>query len=247
MASKILVIDDDEEIAQLVCLWIERKGYEAIVAKNGLEGLRELHRERPDLVILDVMMPEMDGWDVCQRIREISDVPIIFLTAKAETADKIMGLNLGADDYMTKPFEFSELVARVEAALRRAGGAADWTPALFEDDGLVVDFQNHQVFRDGQNVKLSPTEFKVLACLLRNAGRVATQDQLLSDVWGSEYSGALGYVKLYVRYLRQKLERDPSRPKWIRTERGVGYKFVRSSSSGIGKATLKAPRASGRR
>lgn len=231
MRTKVLVVDDDEEIAELVSRWLKIKGYEAVTARDGSDGLRQVYKERPGLVILDIMMPGMDGWSVCRRIREMSDVLIIMLSAKAETEDRIMGLDLGADDYLTKPFESNELLARVAAILRRAESSQDWGPSIFEADGLAVDFRNRQVLRDGQEVKLSPKEFKILAYLLQNSGRVATQDQILSHVWGPEYAGAApGYVKLYVRYLREKLEKDPSRPRLILTERGVGYRFAKVPS-----------------
>jgi len=231
MQTKVLVIDDDEEIAHLVGRWLQRKGYEAITAKDGPEGLRLFYKERPDLVILDVMMPEMDGWDVCRRVREVSDVPVIMLTAKAEPTDKITGFDLGADDYVTKPFEFPELLARVGATLRRVEGVRDRGPLVFESGDLVVDFRNREVFLAGRNVRLSPKEYSILSMLLQNSGRVVTHEQILSHVWGPEYVGATGYVKLYIRYLREKLEKDPSHPKLIVTERGVGYRFAKAPAS----------------
>lgn len=233
MQKKILIIDDDEEISELISRWLELRGYRAVTAYNGTEGLRQIYKERPDLVILDIMMPGMDGWSVCRRIREMSEIPVIILSARAEPADRIMGLDLGADDYITKPFEYGELLARVAAILRRTDSSQERSPSLFEVDGLAVDFRNRNVMRDGCEVKLSPKEFKVLAYLLQNPGRVVTQDQILAHVWGPEYAGAApGYVKLYVRYLREKLEKDPSRPRLILTERGVGYRFARMECSG---------------
>ncbi len=236
MSHKLLLIDDSEDIQKLVGMFLERDGYKVISASNGKEGLRALAKIRPDLVLLDIMMPEVDGWVTCQRIREISSVPIIMLTAKTQERDIVRGLELGADDYVTKPFDPAELRARIRALLRRAKEATtdDSAPLVLDDGWLHIDMGKRIVKTDGTQVDLTPTEFRLLAALIQKLDCVIPHRQLLSQVWGPEYTEEVHYLKLYVRYLRQKLEQDPSNPQYLLTEWGVGYRFrnINSGSSG---------------
>lgn len=226
--DKILVVDDDTTLLNLLEQSLGKAGYEVITATNGLNGLQRMYEERPDLIILDVMMPGMDGWETCRRIREMSQVPIIMLTAKDEEADKIKGFEHGVDDYVTKPFSFAELTARVAAVLHRTRQRPPRRrPAIHHVNDLVIDLENRRVTKDGEVLDLTPTEYRLLATLVENAGRVLSHEQLLADVWGPEYVDDTGYVKRYIWYLRQKLEDDPSKPKYILTERGFGYRFRR--------------------
>ena len=228
VGDKILVIDDDATLLDLLRQSLGKAGYKVITATNGLSGLQRMYEERPDLIILDVMMPRMDGWETCRRIREMSQVPIIMLTAKDEEADKIKGFEHGVDDYVTKPFSFAELTARVAAVLHRTHQRPTRRrPAIYRVEDLVIDLENRRVTKDGEVLDLTPTEYRLLATLVENAGRVLSHEQLLSDVWGPEYVDDTGYVKRYIWYLRQKLEDDPSRPRYILTERGFGYRFRR--------------------
>jgi two-component system KDP operon response regulator KdpE len=230
MASgdKILVIDDDTTLLSLLQQSLEKAGYDVITAANGLTGLQKMYEEHPDLIVLDVMMPRMDGWETSRRIREMSQVPIIMLTAKDEEDDKIKGFEHGVDDYVTKPFSFAELTARVGAVLHRTRQRPPHRkPAIYRVNELMIDLENRRVTKNGDVLDLTPTEYRLLATLVENAGRVLSHEQLLSDVWGPEYVDDTGYVKRYIWYLRQKLEDDPSNPKYILTERGFGYRFRR--------------------
>ncbi|NMC79071.1 MAG: response regulator transcription factor [Chloroflexi bacterium] len=223
----ILVIDDEERMARFIRLNLEQDGFQVVEAYRGMEGIQTLRDAMPDLVLLDIMLPDIDGFEVLRMIREISSVPIIMLTAKGEENDRVKGLELGADDYVTKPFSPRELVSRVRAVLRRTEGAGIVSKDLIEvDDRLKIDFGRREVWVDGELVKLRPTEYRLLYHLVQNAGWVMTYDQLLSKVWGYEYRDETHYVRLYVNYLRQKLEKDPANPQYILTERGVGYRFV---------------------
>ncbi|MCC6628497.1 MAG: response regulator transcription factor [Chloroflexi bacterium] len=225
-SAKVLIVDDEQEITDLLRLWLEREGYTAVTAHSASDALRQLYQQHPDLVVLDIMMPHMDGWQVCQRIREVSDAPVIMLTARTETDDKVLALTLGADDYLTKPFEFPELLARVKALLRRSTLATTRPESVIFDDGyLRVDFERHRVWIKEQPVKLSPLEFRMLSYLIQQRGWVVTHDQLLDNVWGPHCVYDSSYVKLYVKYLRNKIEEDASNPRYIRTEWGVGYFF----------------------
>jgi DNA-binding response OmpR family regulator len=224
---RILVVDDEERMARFIHLNLEYDGFEVIEAYDGMEAIRRLRDTMPDLVVLDVMLPDIDGFEVLKLVREISAVPVIMLTAKGEEEDRVHGLELGADDYVTKPFSPRELVSRVRAVLRRTESAGTASHELMEvDDRLKIDFGRREVWVEGQIVKLRPTEYRLLYHLVQNAGWVQTYDQLLSKVWGYEYRDEPHYVRLYVNYLRQKLEADPPNPKYILTERGVGYRFV---------------------
>ena len=222
----ILLIDDDQDLAKMVQLSLEREGYQTVIAHSGLEGLREAYRVQPDLVILDIMMPEMSGWEVCQRLVEISNVPILMLTARGAEADIVKGLRLGADDYLAKPFSVAEFIARIQALLRRAGSQAQTDkPDTYSVRNLTIDLSRRLVMRGGEVVDLTPTEFKLLECFVIHSGRVLPHQFLLSEVWGPEYSGETSYLKLYVSYLRKKIEEDSANPELIVTEWGVGYRF----------------------
>lgn len=226
MTDRILIVDDDLTLIELLSQCLEKTGYKVLSATNGIDGLQMVYKNKVDLIILDVMMPRMDGWETCSRIREISDVPIIMLTAKDEEADALKGFQCGVDDYVTKPFSFAELTARVKAILQRARKAPpDKQRRVYVFDELVVDADNSQVTVRGKPVSLTPTEFQLLLNLAENAGRILSHEQLLSQVWGPEYVGETGYVKRYVWYLRQKIEDDPSNPQYILTERGFGYRL----------------------
>lgn len=206
---------------------LEHDGFEVIEASSGTQALEALRDRLPDLILLDVMMPDMDGFETLQMIREISTVPVIMLTAKGEEDDRVRGLELGADDYIPKPFSPREMVSRVKAVLRRTElpSAAPHEP-IAVDDRLTIDFDRREVFVEGELVSLRPTEFKLLYHLVQNAGWVVPHDQLLAKVWGYEYRDETHYLRLYINYLRSKLEQDPSNPRYILTERGVGYRFV---------------------
>lgn len=224
----ILVVDDEERMVRFVRLNLEHDGFQVISAYRGYQALDLLRQDIPDLVLLDVMMPDLDGFEVLRIIRENNTVPVIMLTAKGEEDDRVKGLELGADDYITKPFSPRELVSRVKAVLRRTEGAnpAAKAEVIEVDERLKLDFGRREVYVEGELVKLRPTEYRLLYHLVQNAGWVMTYDQLLAKVWGYEYRDEAHYVRLYVNYLRQKLEKDPSNPVYILTERGVGYRFV---------------------
>jgi DNA-binding response OmpR family regulator len=223
----ILVVDDEERMARFVHLNLEHDGFRVVEAYRGLQAIQALRDSLPDLILLDIMLPDMDGFEVLKMIREVSSVPVIMLTAKGEEDDRVRGLELGADDYVTKPFSPRELVSRVRAVLRRAEAVSSGPHELIEvDDRLKIDFGRREVWVDGALVKLRPTEYRLLYHLVQNAGWVLTYDQLLSKVWGYEYRDEPHYVRLYINYLRQKIEKDPANPQYILTERGVGYRFV---------------------
>lgn len=224
---RILVVDDERRMVGFIRLNLEQDGFEIIEAFNGTDALNRLRDSLPDLILLDVMMPDIDGFEVLRTIREISQVPVIMLTAKGEEDDKVKGLELGADDYVTKPFSPRELVSRVRAVLRRGATFDEDEEGVIDvDDRLKIDFGRREVWVDGELVKLRPTEYRLLYHLVRNAGWVLTHDQILTKVWGYEYRDEPHYVRLYINYLRKKIERDPADPKYILTERGVGYRFV---------------------
>lgn len=223
----ILVVDDEERMARFIRLNLEHDGFQVIEAHKGMDAINELRTKMPDVVLLDVMMPDIDGFETLQLIRETSSIPVIMLTAKGEEDDRVRGLELGADDYVTKPFSPRELVSRVRAVLRRVeSSSAAESGAIHVDEHLKIDFGRREVRLDGELVKLRPTEYRLLYHLVQNAGWVLTYDQILAKVWGYEYRDEPHYVRLYVNYLRQKLEKDPANPIYILTERGVGYRFV---------------------
>ncbi|PKO05584.1 MAG: DNA-binding response regulator [Chloroflexi bacterium HGW-Chloroflexi-3] len=223
----ILVVDDEERMARFIRLNLEHDGFQVVEAYRGMQALQQYRDSLPDLVLLDVMMPDIDGFEVLSMLRDISNVPVIMLTAKGEEDDRVRGLELGADDYVTKPFSPRELVSRVRAVLRRTDSSSTDSPDVIEvDEHLKLDFSKREIWLDGELVKLRPTEYRLLYHLVKNAGWVLTYDQILSRVWGYEYRDEPHYVRLYINYLRQKIEKDPSNPIYILTERGVGYRFV---------------------
>jgi DNA-binding response OmpR family regulator len=223
----ILVVDDEPRMTRFIRMNLELEGYQVIEAQNGLEALDKARTNLPALVILDVMMPELDGFDTLEMLREVSTVPVIMLTVRSDEEDKVRGLELGADDYVTKPFGARELASRVRAVLRRTQSPVTPEDAVLSiDDRLSVDFNSREVIVEGQRIKLRPTEFRMLYHLIENAGWVVPHETLLAKVWGYEYREEIQYLRLYVTYLRQKIEPDPSHPRYILTERGVGYRFV---------------------
>jgi two-component system KDP operon response regulator KdpE len=224
---RILVVDDEERMVRFIRLNLEHDGFSVIEANRGQQAIDRIRTGLPDLVLLDVMMPDMDGFEVLRTIREISQLPVIMLTAKNEEDDRVKGLELGADDYITKPFSPRELVSRVKAVLRRTEAASTNIHGIIEvDEHLRMDFDRHEIWLDGQLVDLRPTEYRLLYHLVQNAGWVLSHDQILTNVWGYEYRDQPHYVRLYINYLRKKLEADPTNPVYILTERGVGYRFV---------------------
>jgi two-component system KDP operon response regulator KdpE len=226
MAEKILVIDDDDTTVQLISLLLERRNYEVVKANRAEDGLRKAYRTHPDLVLLDIMMPDMDGWEVCRRLRELSEVPIIFLTARTEIRDVVRGLEMGADDYIIKPYDNDELIARVRAHLRRSPQPAVSEELVFNGGEFRVNFLNREVRVRNRTIHLTPKEFNLLGVMVRNSGRVITRAELVKEAWGPEYSDAIDNLKLYIHYLRQKIEQDPEHPEYILTSRGVGYRFA---------------------
>ncbi|MEL6309255.1 MAG: response regulator transcription factor [Chloroflexota bacterium] len=224
----MLVVDDEPRMIGFIRMNLELEGHQVIEAHNGLEALESVRTQLPDIVILDVMMPELDGFETLRMLREFSDIPVIMLTAKGDENDKVYGLELGADDYVTKPFGPRELSSRIKAVMRRwKNPATSPDDAILEIDGhLSVDFNQREVIVEGERVKLRPTEYRLLYHLIENAGWTVPHDQLLAKVWGYEYRDEAHYVRLYVNYLREKIEEDPSNPQYILTERGVGYRFV---------------------
>ena len=227
MKRRILVVDDEPRMRRFVHMNLDLEGYEVIEADNGLSALAKVRDGEPDLVVLDVMMPDLDGFETLARIREVSAVPVIMLTVKADEEDRIRGLDLGADDYVTKPFSPRELSSRIRAVLRRAEPAKPGVgEPLVIDDDLAIDFPRRTVIVRGEQVKLRPTEYRLLQQLVENAGWIVPQEVLLSKAWGPEYRDDNQLLRLYVTYLRKKIEPDPANPRYILTERGVGYRFV---------------------
>ena len=225
--TKLLIIEDDADLVKALELYFSRAGYEVVTAANGLEGLQVLYKERPDIVILDIAMPKLDGWEVCRRIRELSQVPVVILTARVQEDERVKGLKLGADDYVVKPFSLKELDARLEAVLRRARAARPMKEGvIFANNELVIDSDRLIVTREGRHVELTPTELRLLLFLAENEGRVLTHKQMLEKIWGAEYVDDVDYVKLFVYRLRRKIESDAENPRYILSERGIGYRFV---------------------
>jgi two-component system KDP operon response regulator KdpE len=224
---RILIVDDEKRMVRFIRLNLEHDGFQVISAYNGKEALDQVRNALPDLILLDVMMPDIDGFQVLEKIREFSSVPVIMLTAKGEEDDRVRGLELGADDYVTKPFSPRELVSRVRAVMRRISSLEGSTASIIHvDDNLKLDFSRREVWLKGKLIQLRPTEYRLLYHLVQNAGWVLTHEQILTKVWGYEYRDEPHYVRLYVNYLRKKIEDDPSSPKYILTERGIGYRFV---------------------
>jgi two-component system, OmpR family, KDP operon response regulator KdpE len=226
VADTVLIVEDEPEFADLVALWVGQAGYRTIGARTGSEALRTFYEDHPDLVILDVALPGLDGWQVLERLREFSRVPILMLTARGSEAEKIRGLKLGADDYVTKPVSFPELVARVEAALRRAATSAPERPRRSRYNDLVVDLDDHRARLRGTEIPLTPTEFRLLAFLVERAGQLVTHDQTLKGVWGAGYDRDVHLLRMTVRNLRLKLESVAPGETFIVTEYGLGYRLV---------------------
>lgn len=228
MSEKVLVVDDDTGLLTLLQLGLEREGFTVVTADNGKDGLRRAYETRPDVVILDIAMPEMDGWQVCQRLRHMCDTPIIMLTARSDQKDVLRGFSLGVDDYLTKPCSFDELKARISTVLRRAKSSSDddaWRD-VYDDGTLHIDLRDGTVMRRGEVINLTPTESRLLLCLVGRKGQIVSHRELLVSVWGPEYAEEVGYLSVYVRYLRRKVEDDPSDPRYIHTRWGVGYYFA---------------------
>jgi len=224
--TRVLVVDDELSIIKFLRATLESRGYEVFAAMNGIEAIQKAAIELPDIVILDIMMPEMDGFDACQRLREWSQVPIIMLSARSDEKDKVKCLNLGADDYLTKPFGVNELVARVNAVLRRVKtAAATSVEPSFECGDLTVNFAERRITVGSSEVKLTPTEYSLLRELVLNANKVLTHSMLLARVWGQEYGQEREYLRVFVGRLRKVMEADPENPKYIITVPHVGYKF----------------------
>jgi two-component system KDP operon response regulator KdpE len=222
---KLLIIEDDATLARAVAIGLGLRGYDVRTAGDGPTGLQLAAEWEPDLVILDIMMPGMDGWEVCRRLRETSDTPVIMLTAKGLQEHVIRGLTLGADDYVKKPFDLRELELRVEAVLRRPRPREAEESAVFDDGRLRIDLERRLVLRGGEPVHLTPTEFRLLACLVRGRGRPVAHQELLRVAWGPGYVEETANLAVYIRYLREKLEETPGSPRYICTEWGVGYRF----------------------
>jgi two-component system alkaline phosphatase synthesis response regulator PhoP len=224
MKTKILLVDDDQSLLHLLSQYLRENNFQVFEAPNGSAGLRLAFNERPELVLLDVMLPGMDGWEVCTRLRELSDVPIIMVTAKTTEEDKLRGFRLGVDDYVTKPFSFVELVARIQAVLARSKAAGQKETGYLVHGDILLNMEKYQASIEGRTLDLTPTEFKLLEALVRRKGRVASEWELIQDVWGTTRDDP-SLVRRYILILRKKLERDPSNPLWIRTVRGFGYRM----------------------
>ena len=226
-AKTVLVVEDEASLVSTLSYNFRKHGFRVLSANDGVDGLRQARAARPDVVVLDLMLPKMDGLEVCRRLRAESDVPILMLTARGEELDRVVGLELGADDYLTKPFGMRELMARVRALLRRSGQQAPEEATRIIVGAIEIDLRGRSVTRDAREVALKPKEYDLLVYLARNAGQVFTRDQLLEKVWGYDFFGGSRTVDVHIRWLREKLEAEPARPRHLLTVRGVGYKFVR--------------------
>ncbi len=223
---RVLVVDDEARMINFIRMNLELEGVHVLGASNGIEALDQVRRHIPDVILLDIMMPQLDGYETLRALREFSTVPVIMLTAKGEDEDIVRGLELGADDYISKPFSMRVLTSRIKAVLRRVQSATEHGLAVLKiDDRLSVDFNQHEVIVEGQRIKLRPTEYRMLYHLIENVGWTVPHEQLLAKVWGYEYRDETHYVRLYINYLREKIEKDPANPKYILTERGIGYRF----------------------
>ncbi len=223
---RVLVVDDEVDMLEMLKIILTAAGFEVIPAVDGSSGLRSAYQHHPDAVLLDVMMPGLDGFEVCRRMRDLTDAPIIFVTAKADIEDIVAGFAAGADDYLVKPFHQAELLTRLTAALRRSvERTEEKEQVMFPSPSIMLDCDRHELEVSSRKVYLTPNEFKILRLLVRHAGRVLSTDAILSQVWGPEYIGEPDLVKQYIYRLRQKIEPDPDNPRYIRTVRGEGYYF----------------------
>jgi DNA-binding response OmpR family regulator len=231
MADKILIVEDDKKTASLIKLYLEREGFQTVIAYDGQQALELVKQYGPIFVILDLMLPLVDGWEVCRRLRQFSDVPILMLTARGEEIDRVSGLTLGADDYVVKPFSPRELVARVKAILRRRRLEAPGQEKILSFEGLIIDLEKHKVTLEGQSVLLTPHEFKLLHTLMGAPGKVFTREELLDRLYPRNEATVIGrVVDVHIGKLRQKIEKDPSDPRYILTVRGIGYQFAEIKS-----------------
>ncbi len=224
---KIMVVDDDPDVVEAISLSfnLQWPGSTVVGLGTGRAALQRFSQENPDVILLDIGLPDIDGFEVCRKLREQSNVPILMITARGEEIDKVRGLELGADDYVTKPFGYLELSARIKAVLRRTALPTSSPAANFKAGSLQINFAAHEVRVRGEVVRLTPTEYKLLDQLTRNAGQVMLHDTLLQRVWGPEYKGEIDYLRIYIRRLRERIEADPQHPQMILTERGIGYRF----------------------
>jgi two-component system KDP operon response regulator KdpE len=224
MPAKVLLVDDDPTLLRFLREYMEREGYTVLTAERGQQGLRLFYDHHPDLVVLDVMMPGMDGWEVCARLRELAETPVIMLTAKTSESDKLRGFRLGVDDFVTKPFSLAELAARIRAVMGRT--QLDETQgAVHQAGSLAVDVRKHEVRLDGRPLDVTPTEFRLLACLAGRAGEAVAQEALVDQVWGEDRQGGASALRRYIWFLRQKIEADPDHPQRLVTVRGFGYRL----------------------
>lgn len=221
----LLLVDDDTTLLRFLTEYLEREGYSVRTAERGQAALREFYEARPDIVVLDVMMPGMDGWEVCARLRELADTPVILLTAKTSEADKLRGFRLGVDDYITKPFSLAELGARLRAVLARTAGRRSGQTSVLQVGGLAVDLGRREATLDGRAVELTPTEFRLLACLAAHPGQAVSQADLVKEAWGGLRQETGSALRRYIWFLRQKLETDPDHPERLLTVRGFGYRL----------------------
>lgn len=226
MAEKILIIDAEKPTVDLIATLLKEGGFEARAALCARAGLRMAYQHQPDLVLLDVVLPDRDGWDTCRQLRDLSDMPIIIISARAGAGDVVKGLEIGADDYIAKPFDNDELLAWIKARLRRSPRTSLKEEQVFNNGELRINFMTREVWVRNSLKHLTPKEFNLLAALARKAGRIVSRADLVSEAWGDEYSDAIDSVKLYIHYLRQKLELNPQQPQYIQTARGLGYRFM---------------------
>ncbi len=232
MKNKISIIDDDKNLTGLLSNYLENEGYSVVISDDGVEGLQSLRNDQPDIIILDVSMPNKDGWKTLKKIRELNTTPVIMLTARSEEKDILLGFSLGADDYITKPFSFSELIARVKAVLSRAGSSQKNDDGKMLVGDFLIDFHSSKVYRNEELISLTPTEFKLFIVLVQNMGRPVSSRDLFRQIWGPHYAGEIGYVRRYIWHLRQKLEIDPKNPQYIQNDHSFGYRFSLPAGSG---------------
>ncbi len=226
MTSKILIIDDDTSLTELLETYLSQQGYSIRIANDGAEGLRSFLNHQPDLVVLDVVIPKMDGWKVMERIRDFGRVPIVMLTSRSDEQDILKGFSSGADDYVSKPFSFAELAARIQAVLARNKQESENTPVNIDVGDLAINFRSSLVRRGKTLISLTPTEFKLLKALVRKIDETVSPEELVREVWGPQYAGEVGHVRRYIWHLRNKIEVDPKNPRYVQNVHGFGYKFL---------------------